>query len=70
MKTAKITTVKRGKHAGEFKFNLYGANGEPVAQSWPESYTKKQKCIQTLKNLFPDWTITDLTIQKKTEGKK
>lgn len=53
-----ISTIKRGKHAGEFKFTLYGKNGEPVAQSYPESYTTKQNCKKTLKNCFPGFTIT------------
>jgi len=54
---AVITTIKRGKKVGEFKFQLFGKNGEPVAQSYPESYTTLQKCKQTLKNCFPGFEI-------------
>jgi uncharacterized protein YegP (UPF0339 family) len=60
-KKAEITRVSRGKHKGEFKFQLIGGNGEPVAQSYPESYPAKQSCIKTLKNDFPDFEIVDLT---------
>lgn len=57
--TVKIKTVSRGKEKGQFRFILIGNNGEPVAQSWPESYATKQKCVQTLKRLFPDFEIVD-----------
>lgn len=54
---ALITTVKKGKHKGEYKFQLIAKNGEPVAQSWPESYTSLQMCKKTLKNCFPEYVI-------------
>ena len=63
-KAAHITKVSRGKAKGQFKFNLYGGNGEGIAQSWPESYTSKQMCIKTLKVDFPDFAIIDLTKEK------
>jgi uncharacterized protein YegP (UPF0339 family) len=62
MKTAIITTVKKGKHKGEFKFTLKAANGEAVAQSYPESYTALHNCIKTLKHCFPDYKIVDKSI--------
>jgi uncharacterized protein YegP (UPF0339 family) len=54
---AKITKVTKGKLKGQFRFILIADNGEPVAQSWPESYTTKQKCLQTLKKLFSNFEI-------------
>lgn len=64
MKKAIITTVKRGKHQGEFKFKLVAANGETIAQSYPESYTQKHNAIKVLKKNFPDFEIQDQTTGK------
>jgi len=55
---AKITTVKTGRHKGEFKFTLYADNGEPVAQSYPETYKTLQSCRKTLKNCFPAFILS------------
>jgi len=65
MKKVKISKVKRGIHQGEFKFRLIAKNGEPIAQSYPESYPRKQSLIKTLNRNFPDFIIIDTTIAKK-----
>lgn len=57
---AVIKKVSKGKAKGQFRFVLFGKNGEPVAQSWTESYTSKQMCVKTLRNLFPNFTIVNL----------
>ena len=54
---ALIKTVKKGKHVGEYKFTLYGKNGEPVGQSYPETYTTIANCKKTLRNCFPAFEI-------------
>ena len=64
MKKAKITTVKKGPRMGQFKFQLIAANGEPIAQSYPESYTQKHNAIEVLEKNFPDFVIEDTTIKK------
>lgn len=56
--TAKITTVKKGRHKGEFKFTLYAVNGEPVAQSYPETYKTLQSCKKTLASCFPAFILS------------
>ena len=58
---AYIKKVKKGKRIGEFKFTLAAANGETIAQSYPETYTQKHNCIKTLKTHFPQFEIVDLT---------
>lgn len=62
MKTAEITTVKRGKLKGQFKFTLFAKNGEAVAQSYPETYTAKHNCVQTLMKHFAEFKIIDKTV--------
>lgn len=61
MKKALIKRVSKGKRKGEFRFILVAANGEPIAQSFPESYTQKHNCISVLEKHFPEFTIEDLT---------
>lgn len=61
MKKARIILVTKGKNVGQFRFKLYGINGEPVANSHPETYTQKHSCIETLQNNFPDFVIIDTT---------
>lgn len=61
MKKALIKKVSKGKKKGEFRFVLLAKNGEPIAQSFPETYTQKHNCISTLENHFPDFEILDLT---------
>lgn len=56
-KKAVVTTVRSGKHKGQFKFTLFAGNGEAVAQSYPETYTSRQMCEKTLKRDFPDFQI-------------
>lgn len=58
---AYIQQVVRGNNKGQFRFTLKGSNGETVAVSHPETYTRKEKCIQTLKELFPNFEIVDKT---------
>lgn len=65
MKKAIITMVTKGKNRGQFRFTLKGANGETVAVSHPETYTRKSKCKQTLLKCFPDFIIIDQTIRTK-----
>lgn len=62
MKKAIITLVTRGKNKGQFRFTLIGINGEPVANSHPETYTQKHSCIETLESNFPDFVIIHTTV--------
>lgn len=58
---AKIKQISRGKEKGQFRFVIISSNNEPIAQSWPESYTTKQMCLKTVKKYFPDFEIEDCT---------
>ncbi len=40
---------------GKYRSRLFGLNGEPVMLGQP--YSTRQKCVQTLKRLFPDFEI-------------
>lgn len=68
MKKAIINKVTKGKHAGQYRFTLKGANGETVAVSHPETYTQKHSCIETLNSCFPDFKIEDETGEAKPAG--
>jgi uncharacterized protein YegP (UPF0339 family) len=56
---AVIKKVNKGKSKGQFRFVLIAENGEPIAQSWTESYTTKQMIKKTLARLFPEFEIID-----------
>lgn len=58
---AKIKKVKSGRNKGQFRFVLIANNGEPVADSHPESYKNKADLIDTLNKFFPSFDIIDLT---------
>lgn len=51
--------------SGHYRFTLKGKNGEVVATSHGETYTRKAKCLQTLKRLFGEFEIVDKTKKKK-----
>src|SRR5215217_6550875 len=55
-KTAEISTVKNN----QFRF-LLKVNGNTVARSYPETYTQKHNCIETVISLFPDFEVIDKT---------
>jgi len=44
----------------QWRFNLKGDNGEPIATS--ETYTRKAKAIQTLKKYFPTFSIKGISM--------
>ncbi len=67
MKKALIKKVSKGSKVGEFRFILVAANGEPIAQSHPETYTQKHSCISVLEKHFPDFEICDLTKEEEKE---
>ena len=48
--TLNIVRVKRGKTAGQWRWNVTARNGEIVAQG--ESYKRVQALVRTLRNLF------------------
>jgi len=52
-----IDRVKSGKQKGQFKFVLKALNGEVIARSHPESYTRLQSAVDTLENNFRDYVI-------------
>jgi len=56
---AVIEKIKTGKKAGQFIFKIYARNGNKIAKSYPESYTTKAKCKQTLRSCFPAFEVID-----------
>jgi len=52
-----IKKVVRGKNKGQFRFLLIAKNGEPVAQSHPETYHNERDLLKTLRNYFPGFEI-------------
>lgn len=67
MKKAVIKQVTHGKNKGQFRFILYAANGEPIADSHPETYTQIHSAIDTITNNFPSFVIDDQTKGAKTK---
>lgn len=61
-KTVEILKVEKGNLEGQFRFVLKAGNGEIIAQSWSESYTRKASLKKTLKRHFSDFEIIDKTI--------
>jgi uncharacterized protein YegP (UPF0339 family) len=60
MKRKAIISYGTGYKHKQFKFTLIGDNGEVVGRS-SEFYTRKAKCINTLKKYFPKFKIVDTT---------
>lgn len=59
MKKKKIR-LRRTRN-GEFRFNLIGTNGEPVATS--ETYKTKQMAVKTINTYFAGWPVQDETVK-------
>jgi uncharacterized protein YegP (UPF0339 family) len=68
MKTAVIQKVTRGRQKGQFKFVLFASNGEPIADSHPETYTQKHSAMETLRANFSDFVIVDQTKEGEDIG--
>lgn len=59
---AVIRRVTKGKRKGEFRFTLYGTNGEKVGTSHPETYEREAKAVKTLRKYFPNFVIYSTTL--------
>lgn len=54
---AVITKVKKGREKGQFRFTLFGDNGESVGNSGKENYHNLNDIVATLTKYFPSFTI-------------
>lgn len=54
---AVIKKINKGNLKGQFRFVLVADNGEPIAQSWAETYKTKQMVKKTLNKFFPNFEI-------------
>lgn len=62
LKTRAMKAILKRTRNSEFRFNLVGANGEPIATG--ETYTKKAMAKKTLNKYFPEFHIIDKTKKK------